>query len=127
MEEVEEAEEAVEGVAEATARFVRRCGETRPGEALGGEARRGGAPACVHCGGPARPAVLLFGNDVAAIYGTPTSAACWAAEVAPPHMHATVIRGAAARKRACAGGLLQPSRSAVEMLWRCCGWRGDCV
>jgi len=66
--------EAAEATAEATARFVRRCGETQPGEALEGEARRGGAPACVHCGGPARPAVLLFGNDVAAIYGTPASA-----------------------------------------------------
>ena len=65
---------ADEATAEATARFVRRCGETQPGEALEGEARRGGAPACVHCGGPARPAVLLFGNDVAAMYGTPASA-----------------------------------------------------
>ena len=72
--EAAEAAEAAEATAEATARFVRRCGETQPGEALEGEARRGGAPACVHCGGPARPAVLLFGNDVAAIYGTPASA-----------------------------------------------------
>ena len=91
--------------------------------AAGGGGGSSNRPMCAHCGGPARPAVLLFGNDVAAIYGTPTLAACWAGEVAPPRMHVAVIRGAAARKRACAGGLLQPSRSAV----RCCGWRGDCM
>ena len=45
--------------------------------------------------------------------------------MAPPHMHAAVTHGAAARKRGCVGGLLQPCRLAVrcrvEMLW--VAWR----
>ena len=48
-----------EAEGEATASFVHRCGEVQRG-----------APACVHCGGPARPAVLLFGDDRNAVIDT---------------------------------------------------------
>ena len=49
----------------ATASFMAVCGERRQ------------PPTCPHCHGPARPAVLLFGSDGAALYERPTQVAAW--------------------------------------------------
>ena len=55
---------ALDSVA-ATTSFMALCSEHRK------------PPTCPHCGGPARPAVLLFGSDGAALYERSAQAQAW--------------------------------------------------
>ena len=61
-------------IEEAAASFVRRCGAPPAGC---DDAAAATAIVCPHCDGPARPAMLLFGEDHAALHELPEQASAW--------------------------------------------------